>query len=105
MDLPNYQSQIAMFVQTFDLETGVESRLLDLVSEIGELAKEVLKGTDYGANEYTQTSKWEDELADIFFSLICLANSTNINLEDALERSINKLQQRMNETGEAGSGR
>lgn len=104
MDLPNYQSQIAMFVQTFELETGVEARILDLVSEIGELAKEVLKGSDYGASEYTQTSKWEDELADIFFSLICLANSTNINLEDALEKSITKYQQRLNETGEPGSG-
>lgn len=104
MDLPNYQSQIAMFVQTFDLETGVEARLLDLVSEIGELAKEVLKGSDYGSTEYTQSSKWEAELADIFFALICLANSTNINLEDALERSILKYQQRMNETGDIGSG-
>ncbi len=105
MDLPNYQSQIAMFVQTFELETGVEARILDLVSEIGELAKEVLKGSDYGASEYTQSSGWEEELADIFFSLICLANSTNINLEDALEKSILKYQQRLNETGEAGSGR
>ena len=43
------QRRVAEFVHAHDLSAGVETRLLDLVSELGELAKEGLKGTDYGS--------------------------------------------------------
>ena len=41
---PDFQNRVARFVEEYDLEAGVEIRLLDLISEIGEVAKEVLKG-------------------------------------------------------------
>ena len=55
------------FVKNHNLESSVESRLLDLLSEIGGLAKEALKGSGYGKNPFTQTEVWEEELADAFF--------------------------------------
>ena len=79
--------------------------MLDLVSEVGEVAKEVLKGNAYGHQSFQPTDEWQDELADAFFALICLANSTAINLEIALAEALDKYKQRLIRQGEAGSGR
>ncbi|MBS1249974.1 MAG: hypothetical protein MAG431_01563 [Chloroflexi bacterium] len=40
--LPTFHNQVADFVQKHDLETSMADRLLDLVSEVGEVAKEIL---------------------------------------------------------------
>jgi len=103
--LPDFQKIVADFVEENQLETSVEARLLDLVSEVGELAKEVLKGNKYGHQSFQPTTEWPGELADAFFSLVCLANSTGINLEDALAKAIDKYGQRLASKGDAGSGR
>ena len=42
--LDNFQQQVSQFVQEYQLEAPVSARVLDLVSELGELSKEVLKG-------------------------------------------------------------
>jgi NTP pyrophosphatase (non-canonical NTP hydrolase) len=100
---PPFQKSVANFVKIHNLESSVESRLLDLLSEIGELAKEALEGSGYGKNPFTQTEAWEEELADAFFSLVCLANSTGVNLEEALEIVLKKYEQRLSKKGDAGS--
>jgi NTP pyrophosphatase (non-canonical NTP hydrolase) len=104
MQPPRFQKSVADFVQKHKLEASVEARLIDLLSEIGELAKEALKGSDYGKAPFTQTQAWEEELADAFFSLVCLANSTGVNLEKALEGVLAKYEARLSEKGDAGSG-
>ena len=42
------QKQVNDFMEAQGLSFSLEARMLDLVSEVGELAKEVLKGSDYG---------------------------------------------------------
>lgn len=103
MSFPRFQQSVAEFVKQHDLETSVEARLLDLLSEIGELAKEALKGSDYGKTRFTQTEAWEEELADAFFSLVCIANSTGVDLEEALEKVLTKYEDRISNKGKAGS--
>ena len=102
--LPAYQREVASFVQKFDLETPVENRLLDLISEVGELAKEALKGNDYGRAEFDPTEIWEDEIGDVFFSLICVANTSGILMQKALQRAMTKYHRRIIELGGVGSG-
>ena len=104
MPTPNFQQSVAEFVKKHQLETSVEARLIDLLSEVGELGKEVLKGSDYGKGDFTQTPAWEEELADAFFSLVCLANSTGVDLEKALAGVLVKYEARLREKGDAGSG-
>jgi NTP pyrophosphatase (non-canonical NTP hydrolase) len=104
MPIPAFQKSVAKFVKKHGLESSVETRLIDLFSEIGELSKEALKGSDYGETTFTQTEAWEEELADAFFSLVCLANSTGVNLEKALEDVLAKYETRLKEKGDAGSG-
>ena len=43
MLLPPFQNQVAEFVSRNELEFSADNRLIDLTSEVGELAKELLK--------------------------------------------------------------
>ena len=104
-DLPAIQERVASFVDMHALRAGAEARVMDLVSEVGEVAKEVLEATRYGEQPFATTAAWPDELADVFFSLICLANATNVDLDQALEGALEKYRQRLIARGDAGSGR
>lgn len=95
---------VADFVEEHDLEAPIPARMLDLVSEAGELAKEVLKGTGYGSRSFQTPEGWSQELGDVLFALICLANSTNVELEAALLEALEKYRGRLATGGDAGSG-
>ena len=69
--------------------------LARLVEEVGELAR--LINHDYGpkkkkADEAGQ--KIEEEIGDILYTLACLANSHDIDLDQALQKSIDKVELR-----------
>ncbi len=66
-----------------------------LTEELGELAREV--NHYYGEKPKKNTEKKktvEEELGDLQFVLICLANSLNINLQEAHERVMYKFNTR-----------
>ena len=62
-----------------------------LMEEVGELSRIMVR--EYGDQSFkkneTDLNK-ADELADIFWVLLCLANQMNIDLEEALLRNIDK---------------
>jgi len=62
-------------------DDGLQARLLQ---RLGEVAKEALKGSAYGQQPFRSTEEWAGELADCFFSLICLANGTGVDPGAAL---------------------
>jgi NTP pyrophosphatase (non-canonical NTP hydrolase) len=97
------QLAVADFVQRHGLYTDVERRLLDLVSEVGELAKEVLKSTQYGRAHGALTPNWQVELGDVLFSLLCLGNATEVDMDSALHEALEKYEQRLAAHGSAGS--
>ncbi len=103
MPLPPFQNDVAQFVSQYDLEIPVADRMLDLTSEIGELAKEILASTHYGRQDFCANEAWISELGDVLFSLICLANTTNVNMVDALTSTLAKYQTRLADRGDAGS--
>ena len=99
------QGSVAAFVEEYGLEAPVHARALDLVSEVGELAKEILEGTDYGSAPFEAPEGWTGELGDSLFALVCLANSTGVDLEAALNAALEKYRERLALGGDAGSGR
>lgn len=103
--LPSYQERVAAFSDMHGLRAGAEARLLDLVSEVGEVAKEALAATRYGEEPFHAREQWREELADVFFSLIALANATGVDLDAALEGALAKYRDRLARRGDAGSGR
>ena len=62
-----------------------------LTEEVGEVARIIARR--YGEQSEKESDKTKDlgeEMADVLFVLICLANQTGINLTDALEKSLEK---------------
>jgi len=103
MPLPPFQNDVAQFESQHNLEIPVSDRMLDLTSEVGELAKEILASTHYGRQDFRPTEAWINELGDVFFSLVCLANATDVNILDALTDALTKYQARLDNRGDAGS--
>ena len=105
MDLSEIQREIDSFNESNNLQIDPERRLLDLQSEIGELSKEALKGSEYGSEEFTKTDEWDDELADCLYALISLAAETDVNLEQSLTKALDKYSTLIDAKGCAGSGK
>jgi len=62
-----------------------------LMEEVGEVAR--IMARQYGEQSYKKSDRevnLADEMADVLFVLICLANQTGINLTDALEKNLEK---------------
>lgn len=98
------QEKVNELIKKYNLESSTEIRYIDLVSEVGELGKEILKGNDYGNKEFVATDNLESEIGDTLFSLICVANGLNIDLNLALENVLKKYEDRFSTKGNIGSG-
>lgn len=105
MNLFEAQSLVKKFTKDKNINSPVGVRIMDLTSEVGELSKEVLKGTNYGNKEFEKTEEWDSEIGDVLFSLICIANQTETNLEDCLKYVLDKYEKRFVNKGDLGSGR
>lgn len=97
------QRLVKEIVERYNLETSIESRYIDLVSEVGEVGKEILKSNDYGKKEFLKTDNMELEIGDALFSLICISNSLNIDIDKVLNDSIKKYEKRFEEKGNISS--
>lgn len=62
-----------------------------LMEEVGEVAR--IMSRKYGEQSFKKSDEevnLADEMADVMFVLICLANQTGINLTEALEKNLEK---------------
>lgn len=103
MTLDELQVKVEKFVSEKNIGTNIESRMIDLLSEAGELSKELLKSTDYGKKPFDKTKLFENELGDVLFSLVCLANQSEISLEQVINDAFEKYEQRFLDHQHIGS--
>ncbi len=96
------QNKVKAFCEENSMLLSPELRMLDLISELGEFSKEILKSNNYGKEEIKSNEDLELELGDTFFSLIATANSLDIDMKSALEKVLVKYEKRL-EKGSAGS--
>ncbi|HRG88863.1 MAG TPA: nucleotide pyrophosphohydrolase [Chitinophagales bacterium] len=62
-----------------------------LTEEVGEVARIIARR--YGEQSFKESDKHKelgDELADVLFVLICLANQTGVDLTTALQKNLDK---------------
>ena len=67
------------------------TNLAQLVEEVGELSR--IMSRTYGEQSFKESdreSSLEDELADVLFVLICIANQTGVDLTAALSKNLEK---------------
>lgn len=92
MTLDDAQQQVDQWITT----TGVRyfnelTNMAMLTEEVGEVARIIAR--QYGEQSFKETDKevnLADEMADVLFVLICLANQTGINLTEALAKNLVK---------------
>ena len=102
--MDSIQKEINDFNIKYNLGGSIEVRFIDLSSEVGELGKEILEGTDYGEREFDKTDNLESEFGDVLFSLVSAANCAGVDLTVALQKVLRKYENRFNSKGHIGSG-
>lgn len=98
------QKLVSEFIRRHNLQTNAEIRYIDLVSEVGELGKEILKGSDYGRSQLVRTSQTKDEIGDCLFSLLAVCDAMQIDAEEAVRDSISKYEMRFSKKWDISSG-
>jgi NTP pyrophosphatase (non-canonical NTP hydrolase) len=96
MTIENAQETVDAWIRSVGVRYYSElTNTAILMEEVGEVAR--LMARLYGeqsfkAPEQAETAKDDlaDEMADVLFVLICLANQTGVNLTDALHQNLEK---------------
>ena len=98
-----FQARTHDFLARHGLGHTPQTHALDLVSEVGEVVKALLEASDYGRSPLDPNPALTEELGDAFYSLIALAESLDVDLETALEGTLEKYRARLATQGHAGS--
>ena len=98
------EMEVSKLLDQLDLHCDERSRYIDLLSEIGELGKEILKATRYGKVSFENNDRIKEEYGDCLFSLLAMAFETDIDPEDALNTVLEKYKKRYEKSGQIGSG-
>ena len=92
MTITEAQQQVDEWIKTIGVRYFNElTNTAILMEEVGELAR--IMARKYGEQSFKESDKNRDlgdEMADVLWILICLANQTGINLEEALKKNIEK---------------
>ncbi len=92
----------------YGLSRDAQTRYIDLVSEVGELGKEILKAIDYGNKSFPAGGHEDEvnakmEMGDCLFSLFALCCGMGIDAREALEAALAKYEERFSAGGKIGS--
>src|SRR5215510_14400724 len=92
MQIREAQQQVDQWIKTVVVRYFSElTNMAILTEEVGELAR--IMARTYGDQSFKESDKQKnlaDELADVLWVLICLANQTGINLTSALQKNFEK---------------
>ncbi len=92
MEIKEAQQIVDNWIKTVGVRYFNElTNMAMLTEEVGEVARIIARR--YGEQSEKECDKNKDlgdELADVLFVLICLANQTDVDLEEALQKNLDK---------------
>ena len=91
MTLEEAHKTVANWIKTYGVRYFSElTNMAVLTEEVGELAR--VMSRKYGDQSFIPGEKdnLDDEMADVLWVLICLANQTGVNLTEAFQRNLVK---------------
>ncbi|MBL7843837.1 MAG: nucleotide pyrophosphohydrolase [Cyclobacteriaceae bacterium] len=96
MTIEQAQQQVDHWIKTIGVRYFNElTNMAMLTEEVGELARIIARR--YGEQSEKESDKNKDlgdEMADVLWVLICLANQTGVNLTEAFQKNLEKKTQR-----------
>jgi len=92
MTIKDAQQQVDTWIKTVGVRYFNElTNLGVLMEEVGELSRIMVR--TYGEQSFKESDKnknMADEMADVLWILLCLANQTGVDLTDALQKNFEK---------------
>jgi NTP pyrophosphatase (non-canonical NTP hydrolase) len=92
MKLENAQLTVDHWIKEHGVRYFNElTNMAQLTEEVGEVARIIARR--YGEQSEKETDKHKDlgeELADVVFVVLCLANQTGVNLQEAFDKKLEK---------------
>src|SRR6187402_779923 len=92
MTIHDAQQQVDGWIKTTGVRYFSElTNMAILTEEVGEVAR--LMSRTYGDQSFKESDKnkeLSDEMADVLWVLICIANQTGVNLTEALQKNFEK---------------
>jgi NTP pyrophosphatase (non-canonical NTP hydrolase) len=92
MTIQEAQSNVDTWIKTHGVRYFSElTNTAILMEEVGEVAR--IMSRKYGEQSFKESDKevkLEDELADVMFVLICIANQTGVDLTEAMKKNLEK---------------
>jgi NTP pyrophosphatase (non-canonical NTP hydrolase) len=92
LTLHNAQQQVDQWIKTVGVRYfGELTNLGILMEEVGELSRLLVR--TYGEQSFKESDKGKDladEMADVLWILICLANQTGVDLTQAFQKNFEK---------------
>ena len=92
MDIKNAQLEVDNWINEHGVRYFNElTNMAQLTEEVGEVARIIARR--YGEQSEKENDKGKDlgeELADVMFVVLCLANQTGIDLQDAFDKKMEK---------------
>ena len=91
MTLEEAQKEVDRWIKTYGVRYFSElTNMVVLTEEVGDLARVMPR--KYGDQSFKQGEKdnLADEMADVLWVLICLANQTGVNLTEAFRQNLEK---------------
>lgn len=96
MTIKEAQHTVDQWIKTHGVRYFSElTNMVILTEEVGELARVMAR--TYGEQSFKETDKAKslsDEMADVLWVLLCLANQTGVDLETALKENLQKKTER-----------
>lgn len=96
MTLQEAQDTVDQWIKTYGVRYFSElTNLAILTEEVGEVARIIARRYgDQSEKESDKNKDLADEMADVLWVLLCLANQTGVNLTDAFEKNMLKKTER-----------
>ncbi len=92
MSLEDAQKKVDAWIKKYGVRYFNElTNMAILTEEVGELARVISR--EFGEQSYKESDKksnLSDEMADVLFVLICMANQTGVDLTAALQKNLEK---------------
>lgn len=91
MSIKEAQEVVDTWIRTYGVRYFSElTNMAVLTEEVGELARVIARKYGYQSFKSGEKDNLEEELADVMWVLICIANQTGVDLTSALQKSIEK---------------
>ncbi len=97
MTIEEAQSTVDQWIKKYGRRYfDIKTNMIVLTEEVGEMARVIARQHGEQSTKENEVLNLEDEMADVLWVLLCMANQSNIDLTEAFKKNIEKKTNRDN---------